>query len=203
MNELYIFGEGGLGREVFDDISNNSSSIKAFKLNGYVIDEGEPKLSLTKKINEISPSSSILIAIGDSKKRKLIYERLIKLGFTKFPNYVSKDAKLSMSVSLGKGNIVLGGTILTVDIQLGDFNLINIACTVGHDVLIQDFVTLSPRVSISGDCKVQSLSFLGTGATLLPKVTIEENVIVGAGSVVLKKCEKNCTYVGVPAMKIG
>ena len=200
--DLYIFGEGGLGREVFDEVSQNTKFLEEFSLKGFVINNGLPFNPITRNINEISNKSSILIAIGDQKQRKFIFEHLTDLGFSSFPNFLSIKSSISSSIKLGKGNIILNGSILTVGIKLGDFNVINVSCTVGHDSNIQDFITISPRVSISGNCTINSLCFLGTASTLLPNVIIGENVTLGAGSVVLKKCEKNKTYVGVPAMKL-
>ena len=203
INDLYIFGEGGLGRELFEDISKNDSFLKDFNLKGYVVDENIKNPLYTSTLEIVSNSSSILIAIGDQHTRKMVYSKLLKLGFTKFPNYFSPHAIISSKVNLGIGNLILAHTVLSVDINLGNFNIINIGCTIGHDVEIGNFVTISPQVAISGNCLVKDESFLGTSSTLLPKVVIEENVTVGAGSVVLRKCEKNCTYFGVPAMKIG
>jgi len=202
MKKLYIFGAGGLGRELFFDINANKYFKKKYKLAGFVVDNSNEVINNVFNLNNIVKNSAILIALGDQNQRHTVYEKLKKLGFNNFPNYISNNVIKTSQLNLGIGNIILAGTILTVDIQLGNFNLINIGCTVGHDVVLKDFITMSPKVSISGNCLINSYSFLGTSSTLLPKVIIDENVTVGAGSVVLKRCLSNGTYFGVPAMRM-
>ncbi len=202
MEKLYIFGAGGLGRELFFEVNSNELFKKQYKILGFVVDNSNEVKNKTFHLDNIDKNSAILIALGDQNQRLNIFEKLKNLGFSKFPNYISNSVIKTTKMNLGIGNIILAGTILTVDIQLGNFNIINIGCTVGHDVVLKDFITLSPNVSISGNCLINSHSFLGTSATLLPKVIIEERVTVGAGSVVLKKCLSKGTYVGVPAVRI-
>ncbi len=199
---IYIFGEGGLGREVFSDYYSNSQFKEKFSLKGFVVDHFEFKNKYTKHIKEIPINSSIIIAIGDPSTRNIVHENLLKLGFTDFPNYISSSFEINKFTHFGIGNIILKGTVFSVDIELGDFNVINKLCSVGHDVNISNFCTLSPNVSISGGCIIGDLCFFGISSTILPKVNISEKTIIGAGTLVLKNTKANSTYVGVPAKRI-
>jgi sugar O-acyltransferase (sialic acid O-acetyltransferase NeuD family) len=202
MKKLYIFGAGGLGKELFYDIISNKDFNNKYKVAGFIVDYSNEVKDNVFDLNSVDKNCSVLIALGNQYQRKKIHEKLKNLGFNNFPNYISKNVIMTSKINLGIGNIILAGTILTVDIQFGNFNLINLGCTIGHNVVLKDYITLSSKVSISGNCLIHSNSFLGTSSTLLPKVIIEENVTVGAGSVVLKRCLSKGTYFGVPALRI-
>lgn len=45
--------------------------------------------------------------------------------------------------------------------------------------------------------------WIGGGVTILPGVRIGAGTIIGAGSVVIRDCEANSVYVGVPAVRKG
>ncbi|EHM32411.1 Putative acetyltransferase [Enterococcus faecium E4453] len=49
---------------------------------------------------------------------------------------------------------------------------------------------------------IEDGSWIGANVTVIPGVTIHKGAIVAAGSVVVKDCEENALYAGVPAKKI-
>jgi len=202
MKKLYIFGEGGLGREVYADFSKNKKYLKKYSIEGFVVDHYDFNNLNTRHINRISKDSSLLIAIGDPQKRKDVFKKLVAIGFTDFPNYISSSVEIDSSIQIGIGNIILKGSVFSVDIKISDFNVINKLCSIGHDVLITNFCTFSPNVSISGNCRISNLCFFGISSTVLSNVFINNKTIIGAGTVVLKDTLANSTYVGVPAKKI-
>jgi sugar O-acyltransferase (sialic acid O-acetyltransferase NeuD family) len=202
MKKLYIFGEGGLGREVYADFSKNKKYLKKYSIEGFVVDHYDFNNLNTRHINQISKDSSLLIAIGDPHKRKEVFKKLVAIGFTDFPNYISSSVEIDSSIQIGIGNIILKGSVFSVDIKISDFNVINKLCSIGHDVLITNFCTFSPNVSISGNCRISNLCFFGISSTVLSNVFINNKTIIGAGTVVLKDTLANSTYVGVPAKKI-
>ena len=54
-----------------------------------------------------------------------------------------------------------------------------------------------------GCIKILDNVFVGSNSVILYGTQIGPNVIVGSGSVVVKDCEPNSVYVGVPAKKVG
>lgn len=44
--------------------------------------------------------------------------------------------------------------------------------------------------------------WIGAGATVLPGVTISDGCVIGAGAVVIRDCQPNGLYVGVPAKRV-
>ena len=95
----------------------------------------------------------------------------------------------------------------TNNIAIGEFSIFNLNATVGHDVIVEDFVNVAPGVNISGNVHLGTRCWIGTGAVINQgtnesKLTIGSDTTIGSGSVVVKKCEANAVYVGIPAKRI-
>lgn len=96
---------------------------------------------------------------------------------------------------------------MTNNIDVGAFTLFNLNATVGHDCLIDNFATVSPGACISGNVHIKRSAWIGTGATINQgtpgrKLVIGARSMVGSGAVVVKDCEADGTYVGIPAKRI-
>ena len=121
-----------------------------------------------------------------SSEEKEVEEKIKEIMMV-IPNIIDPSVRMSERITMGKGNIVCAGNILTVDITLGDFNIINLDCTVGHDAVLHSYVTVYPSVNISGCVEVGEASELGTGSHIIQGVKIGSHAIVGAGSVVIRE----------------
>ncbi len=107
-------------------------------------------------------------------------------------------------------------------ISLGDRVYFNINCTlldggsieVGNDCLIGpnvQIITINHSLSAQERLKKENYAqnviigknvWIGASTIILPGVTIEDNAVIGAGSIVSKKVEANCLYLGNPARKV-
>ena len=112
---------------------------------------------------------------------------------------VHPAAHVHLSVSLGRGTVVLAGAILQPDVEVGAYAILNTASTVDHDGRIGDFVHLAPGVHLSGGVIVEEGGFMGVGACAIPGVRIGAWGTVGAGGVVVRDLPPNVTSVGIPA----
>lgn len=206
MKEIYIIGASGFGREVAWLINElNEWIIKGFidddeNLQNQAINE-IPVIGNIFSLVGIEEEINVIIAIANPIIRKKIVNKLSLNNNIKFPNIVSKDAKLSNFVEMGVGNIICAASILTTNITLGDFNHINLSCTIGHDVILSDYVTIYPSVNVSGAVNIGDCCELGTGTQIIQGKNICPNAVIGAGSVVVKDISESGTYVGVPAKK--
>ncbi len=207
MEDIYIIGASGFGREVAWLIEE----LDEFNVVGFIDDNKKiqnttindiPVLGGVPFLNEKREEINVVIAIGNPSVRKKIYDQLKNNKNIKFPNIIAKDVRISNTNNIGFGNIICTQSVLTVNITLGNFNHINLDCTVGHDVIIHDFVTVYPSVNISGNVEIGNCSELGTGTKIIQGKTIIENVIVGAGSVVIKDIKTSGTYVGSPVRMV-
>ena len=208
MKNIVIVGAGGFGREVrlminqinrndkkynflgfYDDAFQKGQLIDSFKILGGVED-------LISIKNEIS----VIIAIGEPRTKKKVVYLLLKNKLLSFPNIIHPNIILDKeSLSLGIGNIICAGSILTINIKLKDFIIVNLMCSIGHDTIIDSYSSLMPGVNISGEVYVYECVYVGTGAKLINQLEIGSYTIIGAGAVVTKSLPVNCTAVGVPA----
>ena len=140
----------------------------------------------------------VVIAIGNSRNKKNIVERIKSISNVKFATLVDPSAIMSNRVNIGEGSIICAGNIITVDIKIGNHVILNLDCTVGHDVVINDFVTVYP----SANTMIGRCSEIGTGTKIIQGTFICDNVILGAGATVVKDITVEGTYVGTPTKKI-
>lgn len=209
MNDIFIIGAGGFGREVAFLIERINISTAQYK-NIYFIDDnseigsyvnGYKVIGNIKYLIEHKETAEVVIAIGSAKVRKQIIDMLNRNQSIIYPNIIDPSAIIN-EMNIGKGNIICANNIFTTNYEIGDFNIINLSCTVGHDVKIRDFVTIYPGVNISGNVGIDSNTEIGTGTKIIQGIKIGENTIIGAGSVVIRDVQANSLYVGVPAKKI-
>jgi len=91
---------------------------------------------------------------------------------------------------------------------IGDNCTIRFGATIAREVFIKNNVFISPNVMTiyskhsgekSNGIFIGDNSFIGTAAIIGPNVNIVKNVIIGALSYVLKSCNVEGIYVGIPA----
>lgn len=210
MRDIVIVGAGGFGREVQWLLERMNTCEKTWNLRGYIDDgvaagimiDGLPVLGDVEYLKQIEEPLAVVCAVGASKTRKKIIERIIDNKNLDFPNVIDPSVQRSERICMGKGNIICAGNLLTVDITLGDFNIINLDCTVGHDAVLHSYVTVYPSVNISGCVEVGDETELGTGSHIIQGRRIGRNTVVGAGAVVIRDIPSDCTAVGNPAKPI-
>jgi len=210
MKRLGIFGTSGFAREVGDIadelgyqpiyIARDQSEQNAWPFPGEVI--------LESQVNDYR-DIGFTIGIGENVIRQKIAKRFA--GQLSFINLIHPSATFGQnqrrSIEAKQGIIVCAGVRFTNNIQVGDFGVFNLNATIGHDVIVADFVTLAPGAHISGNVHIGARCWIGTGAAINQgngntKLHIGEDTVIGSGSVVVKACEPNSVYVGIPAKRI-
>lgn len=211
MKKIVIFGSGGFAREVVHLIEDINQKEKKWEILGFIDDNEDNHGKILndikvlggrewlKKYNE---EIYLVLGIGNPNVKKVIIEDLKKYIHIKFPNLIHPTVKFSKYNTIGEGNIICEGNILTCNIQIGNFTIININCTIGHDVILHDYVTILPNASISGNVTLSECVDFGTNATIIQGLTVGKNAIIGAGAVVVKDIPSSCTAVGMPAKPI-
>lgn len=210
MEDIVIIGVGGFGREVKVLIDQINQVEKRYTIIGFYDDAAGckshyneiPFLGTIDDLNKLGDATSVALGIGDPKTKAKIVGRLTNTNL-KFPALIHPSVQMSNDdVTIGKGTIICGGSILTCNIEVGDFVTLNLCCTVGHDTIIKHFASFMPSVNISGEVVIEREVYVGTGAKVINQLEIGEKTIVGAGAVVSKTLPANCTAVGIPAKPI-
>ena len=191
-------GAGGFGKEVRSMLNATGHSFIGF------LDDDPSKGVAAKSIEQYatdhkSEPTNLVIAVGSSKTRKLLLERLSN--HSSFPAIVHPSVIFQDmdSCKYGAGAIICASSVLTCDVNIGRFALINLNCTIGHDVKMGDFCSLMPSVNLSGNVTLEDGVFIGTGATVLQGITIGKGAVIGAGALVTKDVAANTTVIGIPA----
>lgn len=210
MKQIGIFGTSGFAREVGDIadalgyepiyLAADAGELAAWQFDAPAILEAN-----LASLGEIP----FAIGIGENGVRERValrhQDRLA------FPSLVHPSASFGVDqrekIEAQLGVIVCAGVRFTNNIEIGRFSVFNLNVTVGHDCWIEDFVNVSPGANISGNVHVGARAWIGTGAAInqgsnAEKLRIGQGTMVGAGSVVVKHCEAEAVYVGIPAKRI-
>lgn len=207
--ELIIVGTGGMAREAAQLARQMDPAATRWPSISFVAEDesqlgqrwgyGEVRLTDAMLLNRNVPAE-VVIGIGHPKIRHRIAQRLAAHSQLAFPNLIHPSVDIDPTcVSLGRGNIVTKGVVMTCDIVIGDFNLFNWNTTVGHDVRIGSYNVINPGCNLSGFVVLDDDCLLGTGTQVLEHRCISSGIVVGAGAVVTRSLTRAGTYVGVPA----
>jgi sugar O-acyltransferase (sialic acid O-acetyltransferase NeuD family) len=210
MNRLGIFGTSGYAREVADIavdlgyeplfVARDQHEADAWAFPDEVVLETEVERHL---------DIPYAIGIGENAVRERVAGRY--LGRLRFATLIHPDASFGRgqreAIEGRQGVVVCAGVRFTNNIRVGDFTIFNLNATIGHDVIVDDFVSVAPGVCISGNVHLRSGCWIGTGAavnqgTNEAKLVIGARTTVGSGAVVVKDCDEDAVYVGIPARRI-
>jgi sugar O-acyltransferase (sialic acid O-acetyltransferase NeuD family) len=207
MNEIVIFGAGGLGKEVLEILRDINKIKPTWNVLGFYDDRIQKgtivhDLQVLGGIEDLTTSSTknVILAFGNHDVRAKMMLSLVEKEFPIIihPTVIFQEK----STSIGVGSIIAANSYISVSTIIGVGVLINVGCTIGHDVEIGNFCTINPGVRVSGTVKIGDSVFVGVGAILNNNITITSRVKVGAGSVVLKSVDKSSTLFGNPARVI-
>lgn len=210
MNDLVIYGAGAVAQQAIQIVEalNRLSPTwyvlgmldDAVQIHGTTV-HGTPILGGLEWLQDRG-DTFVCIAIGSSRARWQVSQRLAQLPNIKYATLVHPNALVASRCNLGQGIIVYPGVILDTDITIGDHVILNKHCTIGHDTLIEGFTTLSPGVNIGGMVRIGIGCEMGINSATIYGITIGAWSIIGAGAVVIHHLDANITGVGVPARVI-
>lgn len=210
MNRIGIFGTSGMAREAADIawelgfepvyVARDHAELDACAFLGQKILESDV---------ERHQDMGYVIGIGDNGIRQRIARRYAER--LRFVNLIHPSASFGKGqrelIQAKRGVIVCAGVRFTNNIQVGDFCIFNLNATISHDVVIDDCVYVAPGAHITGNVHVETRSWIGIGVAINQgnenlKRRIGADTTIGSGAVIVKDCEPNAVYAGVPARRI-
>lgn len=208
MKKIAIYGAGGFGREVACLINKINEQSPEWELIGF-FDDGIEKgtkneygiiLGGIDEVNNYSEELAVVIAIASPKIVEKIVGNIISSNIH-YPNIISPNVIFldKDNISIGKGNIICSGCLLSCNVSLGNFNILNGFIPIGHDTCIGSYNSIMPAVKISGEVRIGNRNFFGVNSVVLQQIKIGNDTIIGANSLILRKTKDGMTYVGSPA----
>lgn len=210
MNQIGIFGTSGMAREAGDIawelglepvyVARDQAELDVCAFPGRFILESD-----VDRYHDMG----YVIGIGDNGIRKRIAQRYTSR--LNFVNLIHPSASFGRGqrerVEAKRGVIVCAGVRFTNNIQVGDFCIFNLNSTISHDVVIDDCVYVAPGAHITGNVHIETLAWIGIGVAINQgneslKRRIGAVTTIGSGAVVVKDCEPNAIYAGIPAKRV-
>jgi len=207
IRRLYIYGAGGMGREVLELARTVNAIEQRWDWMGFVDDisgrSAGPSVAGTGELLLHSSSATdVAIGIADPEAKQRLTTRLMENRCLHFPVLVHPQAYVSPGAHLGQGVIIQWGCWVSTDVDLADFSFLNVACCIGHDVLIAKYTSLMANVDLGGRVQVGECCYFGTKSTVVPGVHIGRDVRIGAASLVVQNVADGLTVMGNPARVI-
>jgi len=205
VSAIWIFGAGGLGKELYfylQSLPNNvvadfAGFIEPAKVGKITVgSQSLPVASEAEPESWLDTESRYILGVADPKLREKLYQNYSHLNF---PSWVHPSAQVAESVTVGSGVVVRENAVVTPDTVLGTGCYINYQVSVGHDSVIGDFSSLNPGCHVSGNVELGKGCLIGARATVLQGLKVAPRTVVGAGATVTKSLDIAGVYVGTPA----
>ncbi len=146
--------------------------------------------------------SSAFVALGANRVRDAVGTVVERAGFTLI-TAVDPGARLSPSVRVGVGVLLMPGAIVNADAVLGDLCIVNSAAVIEHDCQLGRACHVGPGAVLAGNVTLGDRAFVGVGAVVRPDIRIGADAVAGAGAAVVSDVAAKTTVVGVPARRLG
>jgi sugar O-acyltransferase (sialic acid O-acetyltransferase NeuD family) len=200
MESMIIIGTGGFAKELAGLLISVGTSLEGFIGPKPTRELPEKWLGDDEFLENLSPNTKFLIAIGSPKTRSQLAD---KLNLHKFQQqtFIHPNSHISPDVSISKGSIIYPNVTLHEGVFLEQNVLINSNVTIGHETTVGEFSNIGPGASIGGCCKIGKNAYIGIGVSMVENITIRSRVTIGAGSVVISDINSEGTYIGVPAKR--
>ena len=204
---LLIFGSGSQAKLSYNiaKLTKEYDTIKIISFKKSTTNN--KKIIFLKKIENLKTylkkNTFGLVALGDNFHRKELVTKINKkFKMFKWATIIAQNSDIGKNVRIGVGTMIMKSVFINDDTKIKDHCLINSKCVIEHDNKIYNFASLGPKVTTGGNVIVGASSFLGIGSTIKNSIKIGSNTTIGAGSVIIKDCEKNSIFAGVPGKKI-
>ena len=210
LNErVLVVGTGGHARFVLATLESANWSVKGLISldDSYDSDERILTHQIIGVIGDLPHFFSegykaLVIAVGDNKLRKEIYDEWVQFGFS-FPTVIHQDACIDSSVSIGIANIVGPKVVLGAEVIIGENNIINSACVVEHETVVGSHCHIAPGAVICGRTVLGDEILVGANAAIIDSLVVTNKTLIGAGAVLIHSVSiEGETLVGSPARKI-
>jgi sugar O-acyltransferase (sialic acid O-acetyltransferase NeuD family) len=152
---------------------------------------------------EHSEVQGVIVAIGDNFVRYSIANQ-IKQNFAdlEFVSAIHESAVISNDAEIGKGVVVMAGSVVERYSTVGEGAFLATSCSVGYNNRIGPYASISVKASTGGNCNIGERSVISMGATVIQEIEVGQRSVVGADSLVLNDIPKDVVAYGSPAQVV-
>ena len=202
--KLFIYGSGGLGREIYEISERINQTIKKWDEILFLDDiREEGPFFGTRSLKfetflEQKLVSECVIGIGEPANREKLFIKLSQ-NEIKIATLIDPRATVSPRARIDNGSIICEFASVHADVSMGMNCLVQPYCVVAHDTQIGDHSVLSPHCAPGGASVFGKRVFVGMHSSIKEKLTIGDDVIIAMGAAVFQNLPEGVTVVGNPA----
>lgn len=115
----------------------------------------------------------VIMALASCSEKMDMVQRLAPNPKIDYPNVFSSGSWISRECIVGKGNIILEGSLFNFGTLIGSFNSFERKCSIGHETIIGDFCCFKEEVQTGGYTYIEDGCQFGKG------VIVNQGVRVG------------------------
>jgi UDP-perosamine 4-acetyltransferase len=161
---------------------------------------GKPILGGDERLAELRRSGvgHAVIAAGAPQLRARLRRRVEEAGL-ELTNAVHPSAIVSPGARLGRGVVVLAGSVLSDNPSIGDNVWIGLAAAITHDTRIGDDCLIGGRSAVGAECDIGERVLIGWGSVIGLRCRIGPDAAIGSGANVISDIPAGAVAVGNPA----
>lgn len=208
-NPVIIFGANVVGRLAKEIFESNGVVVYGFldddkKLHNTELDDAQILGPTDEQgfLKLIGKKCEAFVATDDNKLRKGLTKMLQEARHIQPMNAIHSQAYLSKKASIGYGNFVDTGVVVTSGATIGSHCVVQAQSYIGMGTLVGDFVQVGVGSKIGAGVNIEDEVFIGAGVTIVAGITIGKGARIGAGSVVIATVKAGETVFGNPAQPI-
>lgn len=201
-SRIIVFGCGGHARSIVNVLYETSEEREII-----LVDEKAEadEIILGCRVRgsyELGQNDHYIVAIGNNKKRREIYNQLKASCKGQSISVISAFSYIGVEAGIGDGTFVAPNAYIGPQAKIGNNTIINTGSIVEHEVQVGNDTHIAPNATVCGRARIGSNVFCGAASTVIDGISICDDVILGAGAVVKEDIVMPGTYVGVPARRV-
>ena len=205
MSKIIIVGASGLGREVYQWLSDlgEKKNIKGFlDINKSALHDSKIDLPVlgTEYTYNPEPNDVFVVAITDSNiKQKAI--NVLKTKNASFRSVIHPTALISEHSNVGVGGIIFPHASISTDANVGSYTIINLGAVIGHDATVGNYSFIGAYAILTGWSKVGIGCYIGSGSLIAQRCIVEDGAKVSSNVSVFGKIKSGEIVMPIRAKK--
>ncbi len=207
MKDLYIYGAGGTGQEIYAIAERKNAGHSLWGGIHFVDDtvggkeDGVLRYADFLALHRPADSVEFLIANGEPAYRRMLRRKLRSDGYD-LATLVDDTAVVARGALVEPGAVIYPFVCVSPNAVIGRNSLLYYHVSVAHDSVIGTDSLLSMSACVSGHCVIAEACFLGASSMVRERVEMGEFCILGSCSALLDDAPDCGVYGGVPAKRL-